>query len=288
MRLSVEGITMNGCQSYKSNNSNRSNAGFFLSLVRMLESRFFACILICLSACGLHAQQLYIELPFEAYVQVDDYRSSDMKAQWNLEIADTLPHQVRIFSKGEELARDIIKFRQGESRGYILEETDLNRYRLFYRSNLSSQVEGYDVLTEVITSDRLISDILSIDDQVPTPQAEEPEQRAVQVIENLSTDSLDTSESYSEALERISSVEYEFERSKEILTWVELNEPNISELEGMVKLLAFDPSKYVLLQKAFEYCSEPENYHELQSVFQYDNYKNQFNTWLKIARSEAE
>lgn len=235
-------------------------------------------------------QIVQINLPEPAKIAVDTLSSDELKQKWVIRVTADEPHLVAVYSDSNLIAKKRLTLTSGESRIYVMEKDDFGQYGLFYRSGT---ISGAPIA--LTTAAPTLYPALP--NQPGLPIDTSPSLIQVDSIVTVSVDSLnDTlivaegevkdSTSVEELLDRISEIDYEFERVSTIIEWAENHSPTVEEIEQLSELSAFDPSKLMLVQRLYPTCSNPEEYIQLKDIFQFKEYQNQFETWLKATQEQ--
>lgn len=250
------------------------NAHFFLSLVAMFATRYSYTLCILLISCFLHAQRIQVLLPFPAKVAINNHVFKGEKNVWTIQVDADINYRVQIIQNDSVIVEKQISVALFEDRVYHVEEIEPNTYGMFYRSTPFSASPTIEELTSVNTMEE-------VDSIEATPAALEDNtsQPSMPIAEALETGEV-SGESHEQALDRIRSIQYEFEKTREIISWCENYSPTTNQIGEFVELLSYDPSKFMLVQRLYPLCSDKSNYQQLESSFQYDNFKMQFQEWL--------
>lgn len=243
----------------------------------MFSRRFAHILSILLISCSVHGQRIQLQLPFAVSVVVNNHSTEGEKEVWTFELEPNVAHRVQLFSDDKLVASKQLTLSESESRVYIIEEIDDGKYELFFR-DLPFVEAGLDVLTPQQESISVVAVLEEVQEEEPQVETVY-DSVAVTEIEQVLTSSHEA-ESHEEALERIGAMNYEFEKTKEMISWCENYTATTDQIRGFADLLSYDPSKFMLLQRLFPVCSDQDNYSQLEDVLQYDNFKNQFKEWL--------
>lgn len=218
-----------------------------------------------------------MQLPFAASVVVDNRSTEGEKEVWTFELESDVSHRVQLFKGDQLIAAKQLSLSESESRVYIVEEVDEGKYEFFFRDLPLIEAE-LDILAPQQES-RSVAAVLEEVQEEDAQGEIEYDSVAVTDMEQVLTTSNGV-ETFEAAVERIGAMNYEFEKTKEMISWCENYTATTDQIRGFADLLSYDPSKFMLLQRLFPLCSDKDNYSQLEDVLQYDNFKNQFKEWL--------
>ncbi|NVK27178.1 MAG: DUF4476 domain-containing protein [Flavobacteriia bacterium] len=251
----------------------------------MLVSIRTVTFLILFSSCVLSGQVIQVELPQSADLVLDSILIGENVTSLAFN-SDTGNHTLHVIRDGSMVTSKSFQLKPNEKRRYVLEEDGLGGERLFYRSgeitsavtsiNTASPFDFTEVNTEAIQTDVIAQDDSIVESTVPD------------LIEIVHPDSLNKDvETFEEALVRISEIHLEFDRSQAMIAWAVKNDMTVDQIRKFGELSAFDPSRFMLLQRLYPHCSDAENYGTLRDLFDFKPYKTQFSEWL-AKQSELE
>lgn len=238
-------------------------------------------IAIGLISCSLQGQQLQLQLPFEAKIALDSMQTAEKKNTWSFSVDDSSEHWIRILRNDSIICSKKVQLSANETRVYVLEKNDLNGYQLFYRNLPLREIEAthFDQTLSVLPplNDNGENDIQST--EVSDTLSKVP---VLVSVLNETVEMEDRQESFEDAMIRIKDIQYEFERSTEIISWSENYGVSLFQITEFSSLLSYDPSKLMLLQRLYPLCTEQNEYEILSEVFKYENFKSQFQEWLSL------
>ncbi|KAB2814228.1 DUF4476 domain-containing protein [Phaeocystidibacter luteus] len=252
----------------------------------MLVSVRIVTFLILLSTWTVSAQVIQVDLPQSADLILDSVKIGENLTSAAFE-TDTNPHILYVIRDSTLVTSKTIKLGISEKRKYILEDDGLGSERLFYRSGpVTTEITSisgnstFDVAS-VSTAFISIEDSIRMDSALT--DLPEPD-----VIAIADPDSLEIEvETFDQALDRISEIDLEFDRSQAMIAWAGKNDMTVAQIRKFGELSAFDPSRFMLLQRLYPFCTDAENFGSLRDLFDFNQYKNQFSEWL-AKQSEVE